>query len=696
MASFNRILYNVELTGCVHYPNKRMFLPFNIEQNLKDVVEEIHPSGNLNHKTFEISVQCCEDPKMGWSAIEDPGTAITQLVQFGVKYIKIDCQHLKETTPADESYSKNSSRVVNAFNVLMSRQMALPEKKQRNPESETPLNRKEEMYNDVVDLMIERNLKFDKSTVEDESYYVLQIITKALWYVTNQHLVINTKAERVSGVDPIPQVFESFQGYNEIKRKKVKSLPMRQSDLNQHAQALYSLCHRPIATSSPEWKNFSAELQKLADCLSKYAAYLEKELSSQQERHSNESPARTVFTDCTVQHKTKSYGPIVEKYSLLNDAVKSADELEVVFFDEGKHLSIPFQHNVQRLRYFQNMHLSVPVDMYKYCPGGGIATIVFVTKVREHSSQADLLIRSVRVIGTVKDKLPEYHTRKQKQMFRQKLDNLVKIKPSIADYIYKEAYESQAVETQQRIRMIALGETGLVADLRELNAGQPSTKFDTFFEKLEEVIDSITAPDERRHGEAHLSEWISLGELIENTAEKCPEGTLIPSKSLVRLQFTPRNQYTHKALNFTSHFPVQNKIQRRQLRASHPDQHFCSAQFKYLREKAVELGEKVVLICDDDKAKIPVGNPGLPISTGVRGRQTIAPTNVTLVAADHDMHNSSLTPSVYLLCNTPGSADKSFVSGQVYVVVNDSVLQTSSPFRHTAIMRHILRIPKLF
>ena len=269
MASFNRILYNVELTGCVHYPNKRMFLPFNIEQNLKDVVEEIHPSGNLNHKTFEISVQCCEDPKMGWSAIEDPGTAITQLVQFGVKYIKIDCQHLKETTPADESYSKNSSRVVNAFNVLMSRQMVLPEKKQRNPESETPLNRKEEMYNDVVDLMIERNLKFDKSTVEDESYYVLQIITKALWYVTNQHLVINTKAERVSGVDPIPQVFESFQGYNEIKRKKVKSLPMRQSDLNQHAQALYSLCHRPIATSSPEWKNFSAELQKLADCMLK-------------------------------------------------------------------------------------------------------------------------------------------------------------------------------------------------------------------------------------------------------------------------------------------------------------------------------------------------------------------------------------------------------------------------------------------
>ena len=101
-----------------------------------------------------------------------------------------------------------------------------------------------------------------------------------------------------------------------------------------------------------------------------------------------------------------------------------------------------------------------------------------------------------------------------------------------------------------------------------------ATRFDKFLEKLEQVEEAVTAPDERRHGEAHLSQWISLGEMITMAADKCPEGTLVQSKGLVRLQFTPRNAYAHAALNFTSRIPVQYKIQRRQLRVSYPDQHY--------------------------------------------------------------------------------------------------------------------------
>ena len=57
---------------------------------------------------------------------------------------------------------------------------------------------------------------------------------------------------------------------------------------------------------------------------------------------------------------------------------------------------------------------------------------------------------------------------------------------------------------------------------------------------------------------------------------------------------------------------MQYKIQRRQLRAEHPDQHYAAAQFKYLRERAVKLGnEKVILLFADDKAKIPIGEPGI-------------------------------------------------------------------------------------
>ncbi|XP_053389758.1 uncharacterized protein LOC128552728 [Mercenaria mercenaria] len=106
------------------------------------------------------------------------------------------------------------------------------------------------------------------------------------------------------------------------------------------------------------------------------------------------------------------------------------------------------------------------------------------------------------------------------------------------------------------------------------------------------------------------------------------------------------------------------------------------------------------MMCCDDKAKVPVGDPGVFISTGVRGKKTLAPVSETLEALDHDMTKSSLCPSVYLECEVPMSIEKSFVRGQVNVVVNDSVFQSSNPFRHAAIVCDILAkrdpLPKVF
>lgn len=91
---------------------------------------------------------------------------------------------------------------------------------------------------------------------------------------------------------------------------------------------------------------------------------------------------------------------------------------------------------------------------------------------------------------------------------------------------------------------------------------------------------------------------------------------------------------------------MQFKIQRRKLRAAHMDSHFCNAQFKYLKAFAIEEKEKCILTFSDDKAKVSIGEPGLSVSTGVRGKRSIVPTTSTLVALDHDMTKSSLTLSV--------------------------------------------------
>lgn len=228
-------------------------------------------------------------------------------------------------------------------------------------------------------------------------------------------------------------------------------------------------------------------------------------------------------------------------------------------------------------------------------------------------------------------------------------------------------------DTHERLRLISLDETELIADLRHINPGRPSDKFDEFFLYLASVVEESTAA-------AALK--ISIFQIIE----RCPANTLIPSKALVRLQFAPRNPYAITAWSFTSKIDVQYKIQKRQLRAYHPDEHYCNALFKYQRERAIELNNlidiNVVFFSCDDKAKVPIGEPGFAVSTGVRGKKSIAPTSTTLVAGDHDMTKSSLTPSVSLQIDIPGSTDDSFVGGQVSVTVNDSVFQASTPFRH--------------
>lgn len=99
------------------------------------------------------------------------------------------------------------------------------------------------------------------------------------------------------------------------------------------------------------------------------------------------------------------------------------------------------------------------------------------------------------------------------------------------------------------------------------------------------------------------------------------------------------------------------------------------------------MKDDVMLFFCDDKAKVPVGNPGSPESTGVRGRQSIVPVTTKRVALDHDMTSASLTPSVVLHCSIPDDTETSFVRGQAYIAVNDSVFQASSLFRPATMLK---------
>ena len=62
-------------------------------------------------------------------------------------------------------------------------------------------------------------------------------------------------------------------------------------------------------------------------------------------------------------------------------------------------------------------------------------------------------------------------------------------------------------------------------------------------------------------------------------------------------------------------------VQQRQFRKSHPDEHYASAIFRYLREFAVNYCETATMACLDDKHKVKIGEPNFPVAAVERGKR---------------------------------------------------------------------------
>ena len=92
----------------------------------------------------------------------------------------------------------------------------------------------------------------------------------------------------------------------------------------------------------------------------------------------------------------------------------------------------------------------------------------------------------------------------------------------------------------------------------------------------------------------------------------------------------------------------------------------------------------------DDKAKIPVGDLGVPEAATSHMRKAVTTKKVTLESSDHNNHSVNLTPSGTLLCDLPEKATGSY-TGQVYVGIKYFVFEPSDPLRHVVELLSVLR-----
>ena len=93
----------------------------------------------------------------------------------------------------------------------------------------------------------------------------------------------------------------------------------------------------------------------------------------------------------------------------------------------------------------------------------------------------------------------------------------------------------------------------------------------------------------------------------------------------------------------------------------------------------------------DDKAKIPVDEPGTPEAATSHQRRASSKCKIDLEGSDHNYHSVNLTPSEILSCQISDSPNSSFYTGQIFVGIKDSVFEGSDPVRHTIELLDVLR-----
>lgn len=199
---------------------------------------------------------------------------------------------------------------------------------------------------------------------------------------------------------------------------------------------------------------------------------------------------------------------------------------------------------------------------------------------------------------------------------------------SIYTTLTNDASADQNKEIDERVRLTVLGlDLDLVVDLRHLNKGRPGDTFEAFFSALETEVEDLVAADERRHNIEHISKFISVRDLIEQVSSKLPEGIPIPSESTVLFAFVRKNAHVNVAKLYKGRIPLRLKVQTRQLRTSHQDEHYCAAMFKYSKQYAIKVHDDCTFVCINDKSKVDFGEPRQYTSSGVRGKKSIVPMN---------------------------------------------------------------------
>ena len=107
------------------------------------------------------------------------------------------------------------------------------------------------------------------------------------------------------------------------------------------------------------------------------------------------APANTLDENSSIRH--------------LERDVREASLSVPVILKKGVQTLI-FENNMQRPRFFEKLHLSVPTDLIAFCPGGSHTSIFAVIQAKEGRNINETLTEGGRIMQKLRPVLRECHT----------------------------------------------------------------------------------------------------------------------------------------------------------------------------------------------------------------------------------------------------------------------------------------------
>ena len=432
---------------------------------------------------------------------------------------------------------------------------------------------------------------------------------------------------------------------------------------------------------------FRETLDELLQALQKYLSFLSKQKEKSNANHQSSEPVRG-FTDNWSFKIVDSTPKVSPKYNVLVRALELAEEykpIDLIDFEP--------EERFERRSWIENLRLPFAVGLFSFHHGNYLGNLTIVWKQPPHSERDST--RDIENINEIKSKLTKFATRAMRKEFMEKYAKTCKEKPAILRSMYKylTGYSiaptnraEEAVDLRVSKFLLDSDDPKLILDLRKNNGRVEDPKFEPFWDEAKKYFDEKSVVHERRHTEiVYMPFAVSVRDFRQQILSRMPENSVAPSESWIRLNFYPSNSYVNAAAQYTGRFQVKRAVQQRLLRVQHEDADYAFYQYTLLKNFAVKWRDHCHMQCLDDKAIVPVGDPGKPMTAVSRSHHSglTSGERNQLLCVDHDYHLCGIVPSVCLTVEIPDTPRGSFYHGDVHVTLKDKIFQPSSPFRHS-------------